>query len=107
MSLYLRGVSEKTDDKVPNAPQSADDAPEAAEQHGRCNVNRLIWCVLISLCCLARTQIRKCNLGQAEPHDVLDGELSIVQQDCAVEWIRILYAMAGQMKNVSRCVLEQ
>jgi hypothetical protein len=108
MSLRFRGVSaERTGDKGYNAPQSAYDASEAAEQHRRCNVDRLIRGVLISLCCLARTEIRKCRLGEAEPHDVLDRELSIVQHDCAVQWLRVLYGMTGQMKDMCWCVFEQ
>jgi hypothetical protein len=70
-------------------------------------MNRLIWGVLISLRCLAGTEIRKCCLGEAELHDVLDREFSIVQHDCAVQWFRVLYGMAGQMKNMRWCVLEQ
>jgi hypothetical protein len=108
MSLHFPGVSaERTGDKGHTAPQSAYDASEAAEQHRRCDVNRLIRGVQISLCCLARTEIRNRGLWKFELHDVLDRELSIVQHDRTVEWICILYAMAGQMKNMSRCVLEQ
>jgi hypothetical protein len=108
MSLRFRGVSaEKTGDKGQNAPLSAYDASEAAEQHRRCDVNRLVRSVLISLCCLARTEIRKCRLGEAELYDVLDRELSIMQHDCAVQWLRVLYGMTGQMKNMRWCVLEQ
>jgi hypothetical protein len=108
MSLRFRDVSvERTGDKGHNAPQSAYDASEAAEQHRRCDMNRLIRGVLISLCCLARTEIRKCRLEEAEPHDVLDRKLSIVQHNCAVQWLRVLHGMTGQMKDMRWCVLEQ
>jgi hypothetical protein len=108
MSLRFRGVSaEKTGDKGYYAPQSAYDASEAAEQHRRCNVNRLVRGVLISLRGLTGTEIRKCSLGEAELHDVLDREFSIMQHDCAVQWLRVLYGMTGQMKNMRWCVLEQ
>jgi hypothetical protein len=108
MSLRFRDVSdERTGDKGHHAPQSAYDASEAAEQHRRCDVNRLIRSVLISLCCLAGAKIRKCRLGQAEPHNILNRELSIVQHDCTVQGLRVLYGMTGQMKNMRWCLLEQ
>jgi hypothetical protein len=108
MSLRFRGVNaERTGDKGHNAPQSPYDASEAAEQHRRCNVNCLVRGVPIALCCLARTEIRNRGLWKFELHEVLDRELSIVQHDRTIEWICILYAMAGQMKNMGWYVLEQ
>jgi hypothetical protein len=108
MSLRFRGVSaRKTGDKRHNAPQSAYDAPEAAKQHRSCNVNRLIGSVRISLCGLAGTEIRKCRLGEAEAHNIFDREFSIMQHDCADQWLYVLYGMTGHMKNMRWCVFEQ
>jgi hypothetical protein len=46
-------------------------------------------------------------MGHVELHDITDGKPTLSKQECALEWIRVLDAVASQVQDVRRCVTQK
>jgi hypothetical protein len=66
-------------------------------------MNGLVRCVSVSFRSLTSTEKGEHGLCEVQLHNVFDGETAILQQDCALQRIRVLKAMACEVKDVRRC----
>jgi hypothetical protein len=90
-----------------SSPHSANNASEAAKEHGRCQMNGLVGCVPIALGGLASTQNGKNRILEVKIHDVSDREIAVLQNNSTLQRIGSMNPMAGQVKDVSWVFLQQ
>jgi hypothetical protein len=86
-------------------PHCANHTSKAAKEHGRGQMNGLVGCVPVTLGSLASTQDSQNSIWEMEIHDVLDGEIAILQNECAPEGIGVMDGMASKMQDLGFCIL--
>jgi hypothetical protein len=87
-------------------PHGADDASETAKEHRRRQVDGLVRMKRAAPRRLTRAQKREHGVREAHGHQVMDSELSIAQQECALQCTIRLLAMARKMKDVCALTLK-
>jgi hypothetical protein len=66
-------------ERTANAPHRGHDALETGEKQCGCEVNRLVWLLLVALCGFTGAEEGEKRILQVELHELLDSKDSIIK----------------------------